>query len=149
MKTRSLVASVFALILAVFALVSPAFAQDTIYNVPPQPLQQLAGGPTARAAVPTFGAIITVNPNITLVHTLNGVSTVSAAATVNCPGTGGYGQFMILMCKASASGTVTYTFSQNFLPTATAAPTASKAITVFFVSDGTVWREVSRSASAQ
>lgn len=138
----------FAAILWV-ALALAAYAQDTIYNVPAQGAHQLFAGPAARALKPTFAATIAINPNLGTVHQLSGVNTTSATSTVSTTNVGTFGQLMIVICSADSTGTVTYTFSTNFLPTATVAATASKAITVVFVSDAVAWHEVCRSASAQ
>lgn len=150
MKTRSFV-SLFALVFAVLALFSSAFAQggpSSIYNLPAEPLHQISGGPGAMAYQPTYAAAVVIDPSQGITCKLNGVSGTSATCTVTTPNVGGFGQFLVTIC-AAAGGTVTYTFSGNWLPTATVAPTIGKSISVLWVSDGTVWRELSRSASAQ
>lgn len=142
-----------ALVLCIFA--SPkANAQATVYNQPANPIAQLVGGPGAQANIPTFAATMTISPIangvLNAVTQLSGVSTTSSTCTLNAAAIGSFGQIWITICSASSSGTVTYTFGTNFLPTATVAATASKSITVMWVSDGVLsWHEVCRSASAQ
>lgn len=135
-----------------FALATIVNAQQTVYNITggaANGLQQIAGGPSAGALQPTFAATVALNPNLGIVHKLAGVNTTSATCTVSTANPGGFGQFLITICAADSTGTVTYTFSTNFKPTATVAPTASTAITVLWVSDTVAWHEVCRSASAQ
>lgn len=158
MKNRLhlLIGSVILALAAVLALtpnVARADASGTIYNVPAFPLQQITGGPgPGTVSNPPYAATITIGTNSEnqgMVQQINGVSTVSATSTVSA-GTGGlFGQFLIIICSASASGNVTYTFSTSFLPTATVVATQGKSITVGWVSDGVIWHEMFRSASAQ
>jgi hypothetical protein len=95
-------------------------------------------------SVPTFAATVALVPDVP-VQQLNGVNTTSATCTV----TAGiaYG-LLVVICKADASGTVTYTFGTGFKSTGTAAPTAGKTIVVAFIGDGTNYFEFARSASA-
>lgn len=150
MKTISRLLLIAAASVAMFA--ASASAQQTVYNITggaANGLQQIAGGPSAGPLQPTFAATIALNPNLGIVHKLAGSNTTSATSTVSTPNPGAFGQVLIVICAADSTGTVTYTFSTNFLPTATVAATASKAITVCYVSDGVAWHEFCRSASAQ
>jgi hypothetical protein len=137
----------FAAALIVFA--ASVHAQATIYNQPAAPLAQIAGGPGAPILHSTFAATITLNPSLGAVHQILGVNTTSATCTVNAGQTGQFGQFLITILSADASGTVTYTLGTYFLPTATAVVTAGKSISMTWVSDGSNWHEIGRSASAQ
>lgn len=58
------------------------------------------------------------------------------------------GQCLTVICVADSGGTRTFTFGNNFRSTGTAAPTASKAIAVEFISDGTQFIEMGRSSAA-
>lgn len=142
----------FAAILTVALFSIPAFAQQTVYNITggaANGLQQISGGPSAQPLQPTFAATVAINPNLGIVHKIAGVNTTSATCTVSTANVGQFGQVMIVQCAADSTGTVTYTFTTNFLATATVAATASKAISVIFFSDGIAWHELARSASAQ
>ena len=140
---------------AALAFVSTIKADPSgsIYNLNAFPLQQITGSPgPGTVAQPTFAATMTIGTNQEnsgLVQQILGVSTVSSTCTLNAGSGGQFGQLLITICSASASGTVTYTFGTSFLPTATVAPTAGKSITVLWVADGTSWHEICRSASAQ
>lgn len=136
---------------ALFAIV-PASAQQTVYNITggaANGLQQISGGPSAGALQPTFAATIALNPNLGIVHKLAGVNSTSATCTVSTANPGQFGQVLITQCAADSTGTVTYTFSTNFLPTATVAATAGKSLSVLWFSDGVAWHELARSALAQ
>jgi len=78
---------------------------------------------------------------------LNGVNTTSATCAVTSA-SAPFGKLLLLICKADASGTVTYTFSTGFKSTGTAAPTSSKTLVVAFVGDGSNFVEFSRTVSA-
>ena len=154
MKTsfRLLLSAAIGLAVSLASISSLRAADATVYQLNAQPLAQISGSPGAAAVKPTFAASLTLNQNAGMVQQLNGVSTTSATCAVTVGGAGNFGQLLIVICSADSSGTVTYTFSNaagKFLPTATAAPTAGTSITVAFVSDGTVWHEFARSASAQ
>lgn len=150
MKTISRLLFLVAASVALF--IASASAQQTVYNITggaANGLQQISGGPSAGALQPTFSAAVALNPNLGIVHKLNGVNTTSSTCTVTTANPGQFGQLMITQCAADSTGTVTYTFSTNFLPTATVAATASKSLSVLWFSDGIAWHELSRSASAQ
>lgn len=149
---KKYIASLLTLALLSFALVSTVKAQsgqNTVYQLNPDGLAQISGTANARILQPTFSATMSVNPNLGIYHKFLGVNTTSATSTVSAAGPGQFGQMLVTQCAADASGTVTYTFSTNFLPTATVAATASKSITVLWFSDGIAWHECARSASAQ
>lgn len=122
-------------------------AAVTVYRLKANPLAQISGTDGAPVVQPTYAAAIVLDPNAGIAQQLLGVAAVSAACAVTTPNVGGFGQMLILMC--SDVGGVTYTFGAGFKPTGTVNPTTGKTITVAFMSDGTVWREFSRSASAQ
>lgn len=122
---------------------------STVYQLNPDGLAQISASPGARTLVPTYAATSTLNPNAGIVHQLKGDSAVSATSTWNAPSGGTFGQMLVTIVTASGAGTITVTFGTNFLPTATAAPTTGKSITVIWFSDGTSWHEAARSASAQ
>ena len=130
-----------------------ADASGTIYNLYAWGLQQLTGSPgPGTVAQPTFAATVTLGTNTQssgIVQQILGVSTVSSTCTVNAGAVSPFGQVEIVICTASSSGTVTYTFGTSFLPTATVVATGGKSITVMWVSDGTNFHEICRSASAQ
>jgi hypothetical protein len=138
----SLFAAVF-----VLAAVSTAHAQATIYNQPANPIAQLVGGPGATPNLPTYAATMTISPVNNAVTQIAGNATTSSTSTVTAGSVGNFGQLWIII--VSDTGGITVTFSTGFKPTATVNPTTGKSITVAFVSDGTVWREFARSASAQ
>ncbi len=149
MKTIS---RLFLLAASVALFACTSFAQQTVYNITggaANGLQQISGGPSAGALQPTFAATVALNPNLGIVHKLAGVSSTSSTCTVSTANPGAFGQLMITQCAASSSGTVTYTFSTNFLPTATVVATASTSLSVLWFSDGVAWHELARSASAQ
>lgn len=79
---------------------------------------------------------------------INGVSTVSATTTVTTAFVATAGALLIVNVKASASGTVTATFSTGFKVVGTVAATASTNFPVLFVSNGTAWVEVARPTAA-
>lgn len=159
MKPYSLARSLASAILVAFVIALPSFlgvqsayAQQTVYNITggaANGLQQIAGGPSAQPLQPTFSSAVAINPNLGIVHKIAGVNSTSATCTVTTANVGQFGQFMVVQCAADSTGTVTYTFSTNFLPTATVAATASKSLSVIFFSDGVAWHELARSASAQ
>ena len=120
---------------------------STIYNCRVNPLAQISGSPGADAVSPTYAAAIALDPNAGLVQLIAGVAATSATSTVTTPNGGQFGQLLIVI--VSDTGGVTVTFSTGFKATGTVNPTTGKAIVVAFVSDGTYWREFSRSASAQ
>lgn len=129
-------------------LVSTTAHAQTIYQQPAASVAQLVGGPGAPVNQPTYAATMTIPISLPVLE-INANSATSATSTVNAGAVGTFGQLLITIITASGSGTATITFGTNFLPTATAAPTTGKSITVAWVSDGTVWHEFSRSASAQ
>lgn len=120
---------------------------STVYSLRVNPLAQISGTAGAEAVAPTYASAIVLDPNAGLVQLIAGVAATSATSTVTTPNVGQFGQLLIVI--VTDTGGVTVTFGTGFKPTGTVNPTTGKAITVAFVSDGTVWREFSRSASAQ
>jgi len=121
----------------------------TPFTLPINHLAQLGGLPAAPANVVAGAAALVLNPNDGAVVRIDGDSAVSATLAITTPNFRGFGAVLITIVNASGAGTVTATFGSGFKPTATAAPTTGKAISILWVSDGVVWREVARSASAQ
>jgi hypothetical protein len=121
----------------------------TPFTLPINHLAQLGGAPGSPANVVAGAAALVLNPNDGAVVRIDGDSAVSATIAITTPNFRGFGGFLVTIINASGAGTVTATFGSGFLPTATVAPTTGKAISVLWVSDGIVWREVARSASAQ
>lgn len=139
--------SLFAAAFAVCALV--ANAQPTIYNQPPETLAQISGGPSAPVNKPTYSATMTLDTTMQrgAIHQILGVNATSPTATLNAASGGQFGQLLITII--SDTGGITLTYGTNFKSTGTVNPTNGKSIVVAFVSDGTFFREFSRSASAQ
>lgn len=121
----------------------------TPFNLPINHLAQLGGAPGAPANVVAGAAALVLDPSAGSVTRIDGDSAVSASIAASTPNFRGFGALWVTIINASGAGTVTATFGSGFLPTATAAPTTGKAISILWVSDGVVWREVARSASAQ
>lgn len=121
----------------------------TPFNLPINHLAQLGGAPGAPGNIVAGAAALVLNPSDGAAVRIDGDSAVSATIAVTTPNFRGFGALFVTCVNASGVGTVTATFGSGFLPTATVAPTTGKAITVLWWSDGVVWREIARSASAQ
>ena len=121
----------------------------TVFRLRPDPLGQLAGNEQAPYVAPTWGAAVVIDPMAGAVQNLNGVATVSAAATVTTSLPTGFQGVLIVI--VNDTGGVTVTFGTGFKPTATVNPTNGKSIVVAFIADSVakVFREFSRYASAQ
>ncbi len=121
----------------------------TPFTLPINHLAQLGGAYNAPANVVAGAAALVIKPSDGAVVRIDGDSAVSATIAATATDFRGFGAILITICRASGASTVTTTFGSGFLPTATAAPTTGKSISILWVSDGVVWREVCRSASAQ
>lgn len=93
---------------------------------------------------PTPAAVMVIDP--TRGPVAQCVAPAGNATLNTSPGTPG--QNLTVICVADAGGTRTFTFANNFRTTGTAAPTASKAIVVEFICDGTQFIEMGRSSAA-
>ena len=122
---------------------------NTAFSVNPDKLACLvgSGGPSPGVLSPTFAAAVVLDSilNYSNYVRILGVSTVSSTCSITTTNVALEGALLSVMCQASSSGTVTYTFSTGFKVSATAAATLSTAMTVNFRSNGTNWIEVSRS----
>ncbi len=121
----------------------------TPFTLPINHLAQLGGASNAPGNVVAGAAALVLNPADGAVVRIDADSAVSATIAATTTNFRGFGAIWITIVNASGASTVTATFGSGFKPTATAAPTTGKAISILWVSDGVVWREVARSASAQ
>ena len=69
-------------------------------------------------------------------------------ATINASTGGNEGDLLVIRINNDAGAARTVTFGTNFRPTATVVGTASKAITVWFISNGVAWVEAFRGVAA-
>ncbi len=125
---------------------------NTAFSVNPDILAQLAGsgGPVPGAVSPTFAATQDISSILQYSRyvEINGVSTVSSTTTITTTMIALAGALLVVNIKASASGTVTATFSTGFKAVTTVAATLSTNFPVLFVSNGTAWVEVARPTAA-
>ena len=121
----------------------------TPFTLPINHLAQMGGAFNAPANVVAGAAALVLKPADGSSVRIDGDSAVSATLAITTPDFRGFGAWYLTCVRASGVGTVTATFGSGFKPTATVAPTTGTAISVLWWSDGTVWREVARSASAQ
>jgi len=97
-------------------------------------------------AVPTYAATVTGDLANNGVLLINGVAATSATCTLNVNKGYNIGQEGAVMVKDT--GGVTLTFGTNLKSAGTVNPTTGKAITVYFLFDGTNWVETGRNAAA-
>lgn len=125
---------------------------NTAFSPNPDIVAQITGTgqPVGGAISLTFSATQAIGPILQYSRyvEINGVSTVSATATVTTAFVATPGARLIVNTLASASGTVTTTFSTGFKSTGTCAATASTNFPVEFVSNGVAWVEVCRPTAA-
>lgn len=122
-------------------------AFGTPYNLITDGLAQITGSPGSRRLAPTYAATISsINPMSGIVHFIDGVAATSATSTINMGSGGTVSQLLILIIRDT--GGVTVTFGTNMKSAGTANPTTGKQIAVAFISDGTNWVEVFRTATA-
>jgi hypothetical protein len=92
----------------------------------------------------TYAATIALDTTLGNIHKTTTVN-ATGNATINASSAGTAGQFMwVLIANDATSGKV-ITFGTNFKSSGTLTGTASKTITVAFISDGTAWYETLRS----
>lgn len=126
---------------------------NTAFSPNPDILAQLTGTgqPTPAAISLTYAATQAIESLLmagTRYVEINGVSTVSSTCTVTTAFVATPGALLIVNVLASASGTVTATFSTGFKVTGTVAATASTNFPVEFVSNGVAWIETGRPTAA-
>lgn len=122
------------------------------FNDPTNAAEHLAAGLLATNRVnlgttvaEAYAAVIALDAT-QVRHRIAGVSTTSAAPTINAAYAGVDGDVLLVEVTSDASGTCTVTFGTHFKPSATLAVTASHYASVLFVSDGVNWKEQYRSA---
>ena len=99
------------------------------------------GAPTAE----TYAATVSIDTTKGA-HRIAGANGTSAASTFNASTTGANGDELLIEVTSDAGGTCTITFGTNFKSSGTLAVTASHYASVYFMSDGTNWKEQGRSA---
>ena len=126
---------------------------NTAFSPNPDTVAQLTGtgqpGPWAVSL--TYAATQAIGPLLVAGSRyveINGVSTVSATTTVTSTFVATPGSILVVNVLASASGTVTATFSTGFKVTGTVAATASTNFPIMFVANGVAWVEQSRPTAA-
>lgn len=126
---------------------------NTAYSPNPDIIAQMTGTgqPVPGAIAPTYAATMAIES--LLQHSryieINGVSTVSATCTITSAFVANPGSFLVVNVKASASGTVTATFSTGFKVVGTVAATASTNFPVLFIASSSGnWVEVARPTAA-
>ena len=132
--------------------VSQRGVNNTPFSPNPDITAQITGTgqPVPGALSPTFAATqdITSILQYSRYVEILGVSTVSSTCTITTSFVATPGAHLIVNVKASASGTVTATFSTGFKVVTTVAATQSTNFPVLFVSNGTAWVEVARPTAA-
>lgn len=132
--------------------VSTRGVNNTAFNPNADITSQITGtgNPVPGTINPTFASTISLNTILQYSRFVQilGVSTVSATTTITTGFVATPGGRLAVQLNASASGTVTATFSTGFKATGTLAATSSTRILIDFVSDGTTWNEVSRTTAA-
>ena len=122
---------------------------STLFNLPANAIAIQFGGPgvdLSLGAVPTYAATVTADLANNGFILINGVAATSATCTINTNKGFNIGQEGSILIKDT--GGVTITFGTNFKSSGTANPTTGKAITVYFIYDGTNWIETGRNAAA-
>jgi hypothetical protein len=102
--------------------------------------QEHFGAATAEA----YSATVSIDSTKGM-HRIAGANGTSATSTFNATTTGADDQ-MTIEVTSTAAGTCTITFGTNFKSSGTLAVTASHYASVQFISDGTNWKEQTRSA---
>lgn len=125
-------------------------AKNTTFSPNPDLTAQITGsGASVPGSVsPTFAATQAIAAILQYSRfvLIAGDSNVSATTTITTTFVAKAGARLAVQINA-ANGTVTATFSTGFRVTGTAAPTVGTSLLVDFVSDGTTWNEISRSAA--
>lgn len=120
-------------------------ATTNIYNQPANMIAQPIGGPGRQDYAPTYAATMALDLANNAYAFINGLNSTSPTSTVTATTGGVLGQYCAVMIKDT--GGVTVTFSTNFKVSATVNPTTGKTITIEFMSNGTNWIEIGRSAA--
>jgi hypothetical protein len=118
----------------------------TVYASNPDITAQETGQPGAPIYAPTYAATVVVDTLNNAGAIINGVNATSATCTINAAYGGQAMQNFWLLIKDT--GGVTVTLGTKFKSAGTVNPTTGKAITVYFVSDGTNFIETGRNAAA-
>jgi hypothetical protein len=125
-------------------------AKNTTFSPNPDLTAQITGsGASVPGSVsPTYAATQAIASILQYSRfvLIAGVNSVSATTTITTTFVAKAGARLAVQVNA-AGGTVTATFSTGFRVTGTAAPTIGTSLLVDFVSDGTTWNEIGRSAA--
>jgi hypothetical protein len=97
------------------------------------------------AVAETYAATVSIDTTKPF-HRIAGSNATSATATFNASTHGNDGDDLTIEVTSDSGGTCTITFGTNFKSSGTLAVTASHYASVWFTSDGTNWKEQSRSA---
>lgn len=92
------------------------------------------------AVAETYGSTVSIDSTKGF-HRIAGANGTAAASTFNASTTGADGDELLIEVTSTAAGTCTITFGTNFKTQGTLAVTASHYASVWFVSDGTNWKE--------
>lgn len=111
-------------------------------TVTPAPTSLFKNG---AAVAETYAATVSIDTTKGF-HRIAGANGTAAASTFNASTTGNDGDELLIEVTSTAAGTCTITFGTNFKTQGTLAVTASHYGSVWFVSDGTNWKEEGRSA---
>jgi len=122
-------------------------AEITVFRLPAKHLGQLGGANVLSQYRQAGAAAVSIDWEQGCIQEIDQDSAVSATAAVTCANVPALGM-LILILKASGSGTVTFTLSTGFLVNGTAAPTTGKQIAIAFVSNGTNFVELCRTSAA-
>lgn len=114
----------------------------TITALPAVTVNQFKNG---AAVAETYAATVSIDTTKGF-HRIAGANGTAAASTFNASTTGADGDELVIEVTSTAAGTCTITFGTNFKTSATLAVTASHYGSVYFISDGTNWKEQGRSA---
>ena len=112
--------------------------------------QTLVGGPLQYGSTtPTYSATValTTTQVMTILYEITTTSAVGNA-TITASTGGTEGQLLVIRINNDATAARTITFGTNFRSSGTVTGTVSLSITVVFISNGTAWVEMSRSAAA-
>ena len=113
-----------------------------------QPILSQAVRIASAATTDTFSATISMSvaAAVNAVHSI--ACTGSTASTINLSGSGSVGQLLVIVFTTDATGGNVITYGTNFKSTGTHTLTgASKRFTSFFMSDGTYFCEIARTAA--
>jgi hypothetical protein len=97
------------------------------------------------AVAETYAATVSIDTTKGF-HRIAGSNATAAASTFNASTTGNDGDELMIEVTSDSGGTCTITFGTHFKPSGTLAVTLSHYASVWFISDGTNWKEQGRSA---